>query len=574
MKKILLFALSLMTISGYADNHQMNVWLNRLDKTISRSPEYVAQREQDITLLRQELKVAHTDEIRYETCFKLYEAYKPLVNDSSISYLKQCIDIAGRQGHVNLVNQCSSLLSLRCSGTGMYDEAMAILNSINPKTVGKSELGYYYYAYCNLYHQLAYYTHVNEMKTNYNLKMGHYFGLAVNHLNPNDNTFFLCRENDRLNHGDLKVSMNINNAWLRHVKKGSHPYALVCMYRYLEYKAQKDTLNMIYWLTESVKTDVENGVMDMGSMWELANQLMLSGDIDRAYRYVIFLSDCTNRFGSRQRTWQIAPLISDIARKYKKDSEKNFNRVIVTSSIISVLALLLLILLYYVNRQRHHLACARDGLSSSNAQLSALNERLKTVNNQLKVSNKKLSVTNGELGEVNRVKEEYVGRFMSLCSIYIDKLDAMRKRVNKLVKNKRYNELYEQTLSQNDMGEEMNELYENFDSAFLHLFPTFVDDFNNLLLPEYRITLERKNQLTTLIRVYALLRLGITESKKIAEFLHYSVNTIYNYRTKTKKWAVGDHESFENDVMAIATTGVENMNKEDEGTTKVPSVNI
>jgi hypothetical protein len=564
MKKILLFILSLMTISGYADNNQMNVWLNRLDRTISRSPEYVAQREQDITLLRQELQVAHTDEARYETCFKLYEAYKPFVNDSSIFYLKQCIDIAGSQGHVNLVNQCSSLLSLRCSGTGMYDEAIAILNGINPVTVGKSEMGYYYYAYYNLYGQLAYYTHVNEMKTNYYMKMGHYFGLAVNHLNSNDNTFFLCRENDRLNNGDLKASMNINNAWLRNVKKGSHPYALVSLYRYLEYKAQKDTLNMMYWLTESVKTDVENGVMDMGSMWELANQLMLRGDIDRAYRYVLFLSDCTNRFGSRQRTWQIAPLISDIASKYKKDSEKNFKRVIVTSSIISVLALLLLILLYYVNRQRHRLACTRDDLAKSNSQLSDLNERLRMVNDQLKISNSELFAINGKLGEANRVKDEYVGRFMSLCSIYIDKLNTMRKRVNRLVKNKQYGELYDQTRSQDSMDKEINELYENFDSAFLHLFPTFVDDFNALLLPEYRIVLERKNQLTTLIRVYALLRLGITESKKIAEFLHYSVNTIYNYRTKTKKWAIGDHEAFEKDVMAIATTGVENVNEGEE----------
>lgn len=565
MKKILVyFIVFLMAIPANAENKQMSAWLERLDNTVSRSPQYVALRERKIASLRLELKDDNVEEARYGTYFKLYEAYKPFMNDSSIYYLKQCLSIAERQGRVDLVNQCNSLLALRCSLTGMYDEAMTVLQGINPAKVGKNELGYYYYAYYNLYDQLAYYTHIDEMKVNYHQKMGQYFGLAVNNLRPNDNMRFLCMENDRLNNGDLKASMKINDAWMRNVKKGSHPYALVSLYRYLEYKAKKDTLNMIYWLTESVKTDVENGVMDMGSMWELANQLKERGDIDRAYRYVLFLSNCTNRFGSRQRTWQIAPLISEIAQKYKDDSEKNYKRVVVTSAIISMLALLLLVLLFYVNRQRHHLACARDDLSNSNAQLSALNVRLKTVNNQLKVSNRELSVTNGELGEANRVKEEYVGRFMSLCSIYIDKLDTMRKRVNKLVKNKRYSELYEQTQSPNDMDEEINELYGNFDMAFLHLFPTFVEDFNALLQPEYRITLEKKDQLTTLIRVYALIRLGITESKKIAEFLHYSVNTIYNYRTKTKKWSIGDHESFEKDVMAIATKSADNVNSDEE----------
>ena len=144
-----------------------------------------------------------------------------------------------------------------------------------------------------------------------------------------------------------------------------------------------------------------------------------------------------------------------------------------------------------------------------------------------------------------------MGRFIHLCSFYIDRLDEMRKRVNKMVKSKDLDALYKITEGNELRDQNLTELYEMFDSTFLHLFPNFVDDFNALLRPECRITLPNQGKLNTDVRIFALIRLGIEDSSRIAEFLHYSVNTIYNYRAKIKNGAQGDRDNFESQVKLI-----------------------
>ena len=162
--------------------------------------------------------------------------------------------------------------------------------------------------------------------------------------------------------------------------------------------------------------------------------------------------------------------------------------------------------------------------------------------------NQSLNEMNQSLNESNKMKEVYIGRFLRLCAIYVDKIETMRKRVVKLVKARELNKLLEQMQA----GEAyMGELYEYFDSAFLKLFPDFVEEFNALLRPEERIVLEDDCRLSTTLRIFALIRLGIEDSSKIADFLHYSVNTIYNYRAKIKNSAICDREEFEQRVKQI-----------------------
>ena len=165
--------------------------------------------------------------------------------------------------------------------------------------------------------------------------------------------------------------------------------------------------------------------------------------------------------------------------------------------------------------------------------------------------NGQLSTVNEQLSESNRVKEEYIGRFMSLCSQYIDKLDNYRKMVNKKMKNKELEDLFRLSKSTELKEKELEELFLNFDSVFLHLFPNFVNDFNALLQPDMRVQPKEDNRLTTEIRIFALIRLGIEDSSKIAEFLHYSVNTIYNYRARIKNGAIGNREQFERQIKTL-----------------------
>ena len=155
--------------------------------------------------------------------------------------------------------------------------------------------------------------------------------------------------------------------------------------------------------------------------------------------------------------------------------------------------------------------------------------------------------------ESNGVKEEYIGQFLGACSHYIDKLDKLRLHVNKMVKNREYQELYSMTRSCEQKEHELGELYANFDKVFLNLFPNFVEDLNSLLKPEAQIHLTDATKLPAMVRVFALIRLGIDDSTKIAEFLHYAVNTIYNYRAKLRNGAIGERNEFEKNVKELGT---------------------
>ena len=559
LRNKILFALFAVFLSAtQANGYDIDKLCKPIDEAILQSPQYVDAYEQKITKARHDYERETDLKRKYEKGFRLYQLYRPFVADSAMFFLQQCMVLAEQTGRRSEAVRCRSLLGLRCSNIGMYDEALLILDSIQTAGVDDETLGVYYEAYNNVYSELAYYTHIEEMRKAYQRKARQYEELMFRYLPPDAESRFLRLEQRAQGEGNFKESMRINDEWLQTVEPGSHPYALVALYRYIEFKEQRDTTQMMKWLVESVLADIRNSVMDQGSMWELANELMLNGDFERASRYIIFTSECANRYGSRQRNWQISPLLSDIAKGYKNKSEHTTRQLRWLLGVISILALLLLAALFYVRSRNRQLRAARNALSSKNHELSELNLQLSEankqqslLNDQLKSLNDELARSNSQLSESNRVKEEYIGRFLRLCSMYIDQMDSLRKRVNKLTKNRQFDELYKITRPQEFKERELEELYVNFDSAFLHLFPNFVSDFNALLRPEERIEQPDEGRLNTAIRIFALIRLGIEDSGKIAEFLHYSVNTIYNYRARVKNGAIRDRENFERYVKEI-----------------------
>ena len=551
MRLLTTAVLLIWSVMSWAQQPDLEQRYRQIDEAIAESPRYVAQRETKITVARQAFEQA-VGRQKFEEGFRLYELYRPFVSDSAIYFLRQCISLAEETGDASAEVRCRSLLATRCSNIGLYDEALNILDAIETGDISdRSTLGAYYEAYNNVYGELTYYTRLDDMRAVYRDKEQHYKQLMFENLPPTSESCFLRREQEAQGEGRLEESMKINDEWLKTVEPGSHPYALVALYRYIEYKLQKDTVQMMHWLTESVLADIRNAAMDQGSMWELANELMLKGDIDRASRYISYTSDCANRYGSRQRNWQIAPLLTHIANEYKQQSEQTTRQLWVALALISILALLVLGALFFVHRRNKQLAAARNALKTSNDELASANQQLAAQTSELSALNAQLSTLNAQLSESNRVKEEYIGRFMSLCAQYIDKLDNYRKMVNKKMKNKELEELFQISKSTELKEKELEELYENFDSVFLHLFPNFIDDFNALLQPEMQIHPKEENRLTTDIRIFALIRLGFEDSSKIAEFLHYSVNTIYNYRARIKNGALGNREQFEKRVKAL-----------------------
>ena len=218
-----------------------------------------------------------------------------------------------------------------------------------------------------------------------------------------------------------------------------------------------------------------------------------------------------------------------------------------------ILSFFLVLAIVYTYRQMKRVARIRKELYRTNIKLNELNDELQGTNSQLHIVNKELSEANTNLSEANQIKEAYIGHFLDLCSTYINKLEKYQNTLNKKAVEKKLDELYKMLKSSDMINNELKELYENFDNIFLHLYPNFVEEFNSLLLDEEKFVLKPNELLNVELRIFALIRLGITDSSKIASFLHYSANTIYSYRTRVRNKAAVPRDDFENRVMKISS---------------------
>ena len=534
----------LSSMAMMADDIDLMQEYRLLDEAIEQSEQYVKVREERIAKLKTALEVTRAANARYDLYHSLYEEYHSYVNDSAIFYLAHCIETAEAMGEQDRADEGRMQLAFQCTESGMYHEAVDLMQSIDEQHLDGKNQRLYNITMGHLYGEMAYYCKVPALQQGYYAKRDQYTSRITSADDGSDESLQF-KEMQCYSNGDAKGALEFNDLRLKQVEKGTHAYAIVAFYRHLDYRLLGDSVQARYWVTQSALSDVKNAVMDQGALWELANMLMTDGDMDRAYRYIHFAWQCANKFNTLKRNNQISPVMTSISENYET-SLKQANRLLLALAIVaSLLAGLLLGILFYSNSQRKKLSKARNELSDSNMQLAQLNTQLSDLNSQMRE-------TNAKLGESNRVKDEYVGRFIHLCSFYIDRLDEMRKRVHKMVKSKDMEALYKFTEGNDLRDKNLTELYEMFDTTFLHLFPNFVNDFNALLRPECRITIPEPGTLNTDIRIFALIRLGIEDSSRIAEFLHYSVNTIYNYRAKIKNGALGDRDTFESQVKAIS----------------------
>ena len=516
----------------------------QLDEAISNTDNYIQEREQRILKYRTALEVTQDPDGQYQLCRRLYDEFQPYMNDSAIYYIDRCISLAEKMGDHARAEQCQLQLAFQCTESGMYHEAMDILQGIDETKISDAQNRQKYYStLSHLYTELGYYCKVPRLQREYYANGDRYRALIDTAVCSRDEALQI-KEMQCFSAGNAKGALQYSDMRLKQVKEGSHEYAIVAFYRYLDYSLMGDSVQARYWVTQSALSDVKNAIMDQGALWELANMLMADGDVDRAYFYIHFAWQCANKFNTVKRNNQISPVLTSISDNYEATLQRANRQLLTMVVVASLLAALFLAILFYSNSQRKKLARARNELSDSNKQLAQLNGQLSELNSQL-------GETNIKLNESNRVKDEYVGRFIHLCSFYIDRLDEVRKRVNKMVKGKDLDALYKFTEGNELRDQNLNKLFEMFDSTFLHLFPNFVNDFNALLSPESRITLEDPSILNTDLRIFALIRLGIEDSSRIAEFLHYSVNTIYNYRARVKNGALGDRDTFETQVKSI-----------------------
>ncbi|MDU1631559.1 MAG: DUF6377 domain-containing protein [Bacteroides ovatus] len=548
MKKncLLCFLLFFSCHSAFA-GESLDSLLNVLDKTIKEADTYVQIKENKLHELKKKARKTSPFSVeRYNLNNDIYLEYKAYSSDSALHYLNENMLLARQLNDKERELKIQLELSYLLSSIGMYMEAADILNLIDRQTLPSSLLGYYYTCYEHVYFEAGAAQPRYKMFASRYAKLSHAYRDSMQvTLDPSSATYLWLRETQLREAGKYDEALEFSDRRLAEASFGTPQYALVAYQRFRLFESMGKKDEHLYYLVLSAISDVRSAIKEQFSLMVLAQELNSKGDLKRAYDYINFSWEISQFYKTRLRSWMNITPLSMINGNYQDIIKQQNRELLIYITCVALLALLLVIALIYIYRQMKALSIAKKGLQEVNERLFSLNEELEEVNCHLRS-------TNLELSESNLIKEAYIARFFKLCFVYVDRLQAYRKLVNKKLQRGQVAELLKMTHLSNDIVTvEVQELYANFDSAFLHLFPNFVESLNALLLPEEQILLIPDELLNTELRIFALIRLGIKDSSQIAELLHYSVNTIYNYRSRVKTKARVSRDDFEDLVAKI-----------------------
>lgn len=543
MKNYFLFLLILIVNFPVFALESTDVILKELNNAIKNKQQYVKLKEERILNFKKIKSDNLTPEQEYNYNKTLYLEYQKLNSDSAIRYVKKNLRIAEQLQNKELFNLAQLQLVTLYSSSGKYRESEALLKSINKKNLAVSLLPNYYISYREFFEHYA----ANSDNREYRKQIGKYRDSLLSILNPNTLEYQINRiQQDIFIHKKFEKPKKELLALLNKIKEEDPQYAMITylLGKISEATHQLEERKKYYAL--SATSDIKNANKDNASLQELALVFYEIGDVDMAYKLTQSAIEDALYCNVQFRTLLMSEVYSIINTVYLEREAQRKSELQIYLLCISLLSLFLLVAIIYVYKQMKKVSRIRTELYETSQKLAELNKDISETNSQLQESNLQLS-------ESNLVKEEYIAHFFNLCSTYINKLENYRIILNKKATAKQFDEIYKILKSTTLVDNELEELYKNFDIIFLNLYPTFVKDFNTLLIPEEQIVLKQNELLNTELRIFALIRLGITDSVKIAAFLRYSLSTIYNYRTRARNKAAVSRNDFEEMVMKIGS---------------------
>lgn len=547
MKNIIIF-LCLCTICmcrlHAADSSRADSLLLKLDQAIKERPIYMEQKELKLVELKRQLHRQIPDEERFAILGTLLDEYRSFNTDSALHMAEEREQIAIRLGNREYIDNARMNKADVLGMTGMYKEVMDLMRNIHIDRLPVDIHPYYYHIYRTVYGLMADYAVTAYEKKLYTELTDKYRDslLLVNKDNLLIHTLIQSDQYNVRNEYDKAIRLLTDYLALQ--KDYEHDVA-ICAYTLSEsYRLKGDKEKEKEYLIVSAMADMKTAVREYISLRKLAVLLYQEGDIERAYFYVKICMEDAAACNARLRKLEILEIFPIINDAYQQKTEKQQEQMKWALVSISLLSLFLLLAIFYVYKQMKKVAAARREVIDAN-------KRLKELNDELHLSNAQLKEANHSIAENSYLKEEYIGRYMDQCSVYLEKMDNYRRSLGKIAATGNVEELYKNIKSSKFIEGELKEFYTNFDNTFLQLFPTFVEDFNALLADDEQISLKAGERMNTELRIFALIRLGITDSVKIAQFLRYSVTTIYNYRTKVRNKAAGDRDLLEQEVMTI-----------------------
>lgn len=465
--------------------------------------------------------------------YALFTSYKKFQNDSALTYILKCKEIAKE-----LPDSLNTLVNLDLSwvysATGRYIEAENLLKTIARKTLPQGLMATYYDTYS------AFYSHYGQSnnRDNFYQKSERYRDSLLQVLDKSSFDYRLPFALRVLFDGDRNQAKTLLHDLLKDNTEDLEKRAVICYFLGLLYKQEKDIQLQKYYYTLSVNADIELANKDNASFQDLALTYYELGDVDFAFLLIDKAIQDAMYCNVRYRIIEGTSFYPIINASHQKEINSQNAKLRFNLYLISFLVIILLVGLVVIVKQIKKLNIVKNELFQTNSKLMDLNLQI--------------SKNNTDLSEANHIKEAYIAQFFDMCSSYIEKIDSIRKTVIKKATANQFDALLDQLKSTKLIDKEVTELYHNFDRIFLSLYPSFVEDFNNLLKDDEHIYPKKGELLNTELRIFALIRLGIDDSIKIASFLRYSLRTVYNYRTKVRNKASVSRADFEDCVKLIA----------------------
>lgn len=518
--------------------------LQQLDRVLDERDHYVALREAELTAVRAELVVTVEPVARFTLLGELFEANLAFNADSAYRYAGLRYSLATEQGREDWRTDALLDRVAVYNATGLYKEAVDLLAEAEKGATDVGRRLRLFYLSRSLYESLSRYVPFASEQAHYEALRVQYRDSVLKYDVPSASGYVMAAFEVLAEQGDYAAALRLlqNDAGLE--EGGEHHRAIVYHLMGNAFLSAGEADSAVHYLALSSVSDLKSAVKEYISLWQLAGLLYERGDVDRAYRYVQTSLDDATAGNARLRTIGISriyPLIEGAYRSKIAGQQQQLRRFLLA---IALLALVLVVAVVLVGVQLKRLRRARKALS-------VLNVELERTNRELRESNRQLQEMNRLISDSSMIKEEYIGRYMEQCSLYLKKLEDYRSVLKKTAQTGGVKALQEAVKAYEGVDADLEEFYRGFDETFLRLFPSFVEDFNALLHAPERIELKPGERLNTELRIFALIRLGISDSEKIAHFLRYSVSTIYNYRTRTRNKAAGDRGLLEAEVLKI-----------------------
>lgn len=511
-----------------ADKNDNEEVLERLDRLIDRKHTFHVQKEKKVAELKLRLHRSRDNREKYELCGDLFSEYLHYQADSALYYINGRLKLLPLLDSPELRNEIIINRAEVMGVMGMYNEAQAQLEQVNTSELEGETLAYYYRTCRAYYGWIADYTTNDAEKVKYLEKTDAYRDSIIRATAPSIDREIVWAEKMIVNGRVDSALVKLTDALRNTPDKRQQGYIYYTLSE--AYNVKGDIGKEIYYLALTAVNDLQSSIREYASLQKLAQLMYEVGDLDRAYKYLNCSMEDAVFCNARLRFIEVAQFfpIIDKAYKLKEAKERQISRTLLIS--VSVLSLFLLAAIFYLYRWMKKLSAMRHDLSLAYRQMQKVNE---------------------ELAQTGKIKEVYIARYLDRCVIYLDKLELYRRSLAKLAMASRIDDLFKAIKSEQFIRDERKDFYNEFDKSFLELFPHFIASFNKLLVEEGKIYPKSGELLTTELRIFALIRLGVTDSNRIAHFLGYSLATIYNYRSKIRNKAIGNKDTFEQDVMNL-----------------------